>query len=97
MDAENALTKSCMGTYAQLGQAFLTAVFAINFPPAMRADVDALLTAVNHQITIETVLSQLAQPLLDTEDFTRWEQATLDVKATSNVVRHDLGLPPGAS
>jgi hypothetical protein len=92
--AENVGAKACMTAYARLDQAFLASLFAITFPPEMKADVDALITAGDKLVTVESVLASLQQPLFDTQDFTRFEQDDTDYGAAANVVRHDLGLPP---
>ncbi|MGA8634632.1 MAG: hypothetical protein WB805_07230 [Candidatus Dormiibacterota bacterium] len=75
-----------------LDRAFLTATFAITYPPFMKADVDAQIAAQTKVVADDTELAA------DPTDKAAQAADTTDSAAeagTANVVRHDLSLPQG--
>jgi hypothetical protein len=86
--------KRCWAQGFTLGEAWLTALSAITFPPAMSADVSALISTKTKSTQIANSLSQEANPGLDTAENNAATTAANDSTAAAGVVRHDLGLPP---
>jgi hypothetical protein len=73
-----------------LDRTFLTAIFAITYPPFMKADVDAQIAAQTKVVADDAELAAAptdkAAQAADTTDSTA-------EAGTANVVRHDLSLP----
>ncbi|PZR80605.1 MAG: hypothetical protein DLM65_07710 [Candidatus Aeolococcus gillhamiae] len=85
-----AQAKTCWPKYAAIEQTFLTAIYAIQYPPAMKVDVDAQITAVTKIIQGE---GALAVSPSDIAAFNAWRTDTTAGVGAANIVRHDLGLP----
>ena len=75
---------------ATLDRTFLTTIFAITYPAAMKADVDAEIAAQTKVVAEDTELAA------DPTDKAAQAAVTTDITAearAANVVRHDLSLP----
>jgi hypothetical protein len=90
----NAQEKTCYSAIHTAEQAFVQAVFAINFPPEMKADVDALIKADTSAESAANSIATSSDPSTDIADYNSLQQAEKDGTADSGVIRHDLGLPP---
>ena len=101
-DAANALCPGASPPVAQLTacytalsaveKQFIQDIFAITFPPEMKADVDALISS-NTQL--ESAYNGLAHnPTTDYADAATINTQGSAAVAASGVMRHDLGLPP---
>ena len=82
--------KSCWSRYEATNRAFLTTIFAIAYPPFMKADVDAQIAAETKTVADEAALA--ANPN-DNASYAAQSTDSTAESATANVVRHDLGLP----
>jgi hypothetical protein len=71
-------------------QTFLTSIFAIAYPPSMKTDVDAQITAETKLVSDEGALQ--GNPI-DATAHAAYETDVTAETATANIVRHDLGLP----
>lgn len=85
-----AVATSCWKQYLAVDQTFLNAIYAINYPPEMKSDVDAQISAETKVVSDETTLeadptNTTAQNSLQTDENAQ--------TAAANIVRHDLGLP----
>jgi hypothetical protein len=85
-----AQAKSCWSRSEAVDRAFLTTIFAIAYPPSMKVDVDAQITALTKVVADETVMA--ANPNDNATYAAQGTDATAET-ATANIVRHDLGLP----
>jgi hypothetical protein len=85
-----AQAKSCWSKYVVVEQAFLTSIFGITYPPPMKPDVDAQITAETKVVADE---STLAGNPVDATAHAAYETDTTAATGTANIVRHDLGLP----
>jgi hypothetical protein len=90
----NAQVTACYGAYYKADQAFQQALFAINFPPGMKADVNAMISADSTQANTENSIATSSDPNNDYSDFTALTTASNNTSAAAAIVRHDLGLPP---
>jgi hypothetical protein len=85
-----AQAKRYWSQYLAIEQTFLSKIFAIAYPPFMKADVDAQIAAETKLVGDE---SELVSNPADTAAYAAYSS---DIKAeagTANVIRHDLGLP----
>jgi hypothetical protein len=85
---------ACYGAYYTADQAFIQAIFAITFPPEMKADVDGLIKAETQVASADDSIASSSDPNSDYADFATDRTAGNDEVAAAGVVRHDLGLPP---
>lgn len=85
-----AQAKHYWSQYEAVDRAFLSTIFAIAYPPFMKADVDA-------QIAVETKVveddSELAVSPNDNAAYAADNTDSTAASAAANIVRHDLGLP----
>jgi hypothetical protein len=82
--------KACWSRYEAVSRAFLTTIFAIAYPPSMKADVDAQITDETKVVSDEATLA--ANPN-DNAAFAAERTDGSAETAAANIVRHDLGLP----
>jgi hypothetical protein len=85
-----AQAKTCWSRSEAVERAFLTAIFAIAYPPSMKADVDAKIAGETKTVSDEATLA--ANPN-DSAAFSADRADGSAETAAANIVRHDLGLP----
>ena len=104
VDAENAALKAAktptqeQAVYRQIvadTTAFRLDLFAIRWPPDMKADANALVGAVSSDIGALQDAANSPNPFNSTTQAEISSANAADASA-ANVVRHDLGLPPTA-
>jgi hypothetical protein len=85
-----AAAKACWAQYSAADKIFLSAIYAISYPPSMKADTDAQITAMTKEATDDDELAfdPTTPGLVATENADSTAES-----ATANIVRHDLGLP----
>jgi hypothetical protein len=86
--------KACYGADYTAEQAFIQAIFAINFPAEMKTDVDALIKANTQEASALNGLAGSSNPNSDYSDAGTLKTAADAGVAAAGVIRHDLGLPP---
>ncbi len=90
----NAQLKACYTAFCNADQVFQKALFAITFPPGMKADVNAIISADAAETIADCGIATSPDPNADYSDFAASTAAGNAAAAAASIVRHDLGLPP---
>jgi hypothetical protein len=91
----DAQAKSYWTRAETIDRTFLTTIFAIAYPAAMKSDVDAQIAAMTKCVSDEAAMVyDSTRPIAQyTSDLAALNADTTTETGTANVVRHDLGLP----
>lgn len=83
--------QSCWSAAEAIDRSFLTKIFLVDYPPAMKSDVDAQFAAETKLVADEAQLASNPDDLIAAAAVTTDRDAET---ADANIVRHDLGLAP---